>query len=91
MNKAELIDNVQKALGTETTRREAEGAVDAVIGAISQGIKSDGKVQIVGFGSFDVKKRAARLGRNPQTGEPMDISASKSVGFKPSAALKGSL
>lgn len=91
MNKAELIDNVQKALGTETTRREAEGAVDAVIGAISQGIKSDGKVQIVGFGSFDVKKRAARLGRNPQTGEPMDISASKSVGFKPSAALKSSL
>lgn len=91
MNKAELIETVQKALGSETTRREAEGAVEAVIGAICQGVKSDGKVQIVGFGTFEVKKRSARQGRNPQTGEPMAISASKSIGFKPSTIFKDSL
>jgi DNA-binding protein HU-beta len=91
MNKSELVENVQKSLGDETTKRAAEEAVEAVLGAIAQGIRSDRKVQIVGFGTFDVKERAARQGRNPKTGESMPIAASKSVGFKPSAALKGSL
>lgn len=91
MNKAELIEAVQKALGPETTKRAAEDSVSAVLDSIAKGVKKDKKVQIIGFGTFEVKKRAARMGRNPKTGESMKIGASKSVGFKASAALKGSL
>lgn len=91
MNKAELIDAVQAALGKEATKRAAEDAVTAVLDSVVAGIKRDSKVQIIGFGTFEVKHRAARQGRNPKTGEAMQIAASKSVGFKPSAALKGSL
>ena len=91
MNKAELIEAVQKALGKDTTKRAADEAVEAVFDSISKGIKKDKKVQIIGFGTFEVKKRAARMGRNPKTSESMKINASKSVGFKPSSVLKGSL
>ncbi len=91
MNKAELIDAVQTALGKEATKRAAEDAVTAVLDSIVSGIKGDSKVQIIGFGTFEVKHRAARMGRNPKTGEAMQIAASKSVGFKASAALKNSL
>ena len=92
MNKAELIEAVQGALGPDATKRLAEDALTAVLNSIVSGIKGpDKKVQIIGFGTFEVKNRAARMGRNPKTGEAMQISASKSVGFKASAALKGSL
>jgi DNA-binding protein HU-beta len=91
MNKAELIEAVQKALGKDITKRAADEAVEAVLDSIAKGIKKDKKVQIIGFGTFEVKKRAARMGRNPKTGESMKIGASKSVGFKPSSVLKGSL
>jgi DNA-binding protein HU-beta len=91
MNKAELIESIQKALGAEATKRSSEEALDAVLSSIAKGVKKDKKVQIIGFGTFEVKKRAARLGRNPKTGEALKIAASKSVGFKASAALKGSL
>lgn len=91
MNKAELVESVQKALGKDATKRAAEDAVSAVLESISKGIKKDKKVQIIGFGTFEVKKRAARMGRNPKTGESMKIAASKSVGFKASSTLKGSL
>jgi len=91
MNKAELIEAVQKALGADATKRAAEDAVSAVLESIAKGVKKDKKVQIIGFGTFEVKKRAARMGRNPKTGESMKIAASKSVGFKASSALKGSL
>lgn len=91
MNKAELIEAVQKALGSDATKRSAEDAVSAVLESIAKGVKKDKKVQIIGFGTFEVKKRAARMGRNPKTGESMKIAASKSVGFKPSSVLKGSL
>jgi DNA-binding protein HU-beta len=91
MNKAELIESIQKALGADATKRSAEEALDAVLSSIAKGVKKDKKVQIIGFGTFEVKKRAARLGRNPKTGEALKIAASKSVGFKASAALKGSL
>ncbi|MDP0492070.1 MAG: HU family DNA-binding protein [Verrucomicrobiota bacterium JB023] len=91
MNKAELIESVQKALGNEATKRSAEEAVAAVLDSIAKGVKKDKKVQIIGFGTFEVKKRAARMGRNPKTGESMKIAASKSVGFKPSSTLKNSL
>ncbi len=91
MNKSELVESVQKALGKETTKRLAEDAVKAVLESIAKGVKKDKKVQLIGFGTFEVKKRAARMGRNPKTGESMKIKASKSVGFKPSSVLKKSL
>lgn len=91
MNKAELVESVQKALGKDVTKRAADEAVEAVLDSIAKGIKKDKKVQIIGFGTFEVKKRAARQGRNPKTGEAMKIAASKSVGFKPSSVLKNSL
>lgn len=91
MNKAELIEAVQNAMGKDATKRAAEDAVTAVLDAIANGVRADRKVQLIGFGTFEVKNRAARMGRNPKTGEPMQIAASKSVGFKASSALKSSL
>jgi len=91
MNKTELIEAVQGKLDEGATKKQAEQAVSAVLGAISQGVVSDGKVQVIGFGTFEVKERAARMGRNPKTGEEMQIAASKSVGFKASSNLKSSL
>lgn len=91
MNKAELIETIQAALGPEATKRSADEALEAVLSSIVKGVKKDRKVQIVGFGTFEVKQRAKRTGRNPKTGEAMEIPASKSVGFKPSSSLKESL
>lgn len=91
MNKAELIDSIQAALGSDATKRSADEALEAVLSSIAKGVKNDQKVQIVGFGTFEVKSRPARTGRNPKTGEAMQIAASKSVGFKPASALKNSL
>jgi DNA-binding protein HU-beta len=90
MNKAELIEAVQTKLGGDTSKRAAGEAVDAVLAAIAKGVTKN-SVQLVGFGTFKVAKRAARTGRNPKTGEAMKIKASKTVRFVPSAALKGSL
>lgn len=91
MNKAQLIEAVQKTLGGETSKRLAGDAVDAVLAAISKGVAKSGSVQLIGFGTFKVAKRAARTGRNPKTGESMKIKASKTVRFVASAALKKSL
>ncbi|MCU0780878.1 MAG: HU family DNA-binding protein [Akkermansiaceae bacterium] len=91
MNKADLIDAVQKALGPIATRRAADDAVTAVLAAIVKGIKKDKKVQIVGFGTFEVKTRAERIGRNPQTKQPIQIPKSKSVVFRPAVGLKADL
>jgi DNA-binding protein HU-beta len=91
MNKAELIESIQAALGPDATKRSADEALEAVLSAIAQGVKKDKKVQIIGFGTFEVKSRAARQGRNPKTGEAMQIAASNSIGFKPSSVLKASL
>ena len=91
MNKAELIDAVQAKLGKDATKQAAEDADTAVLESIANGVRQQGKVQLIGFGTFEVKNRAARMGRNPKTGEPMQIAASKSVGFKASSTLKGSL
>lgn len=88
MNKTELIEAIQAALGPDATKRNADDALDAVLNSIIKGIQKDKKVQIIGFGTFEVKQRAARTGRNPKTGESMQIEASTSVGFKPSSALK---
>ena len=89
MNKTELIAAV--ADKAELSKKDAEKAVKAVIDSISEELKAGGKVQIVGFGTFEVSKREAREGRNPQTGTTMQIKASKSPKFKAGKALKDSL
>jgi DNA-binding protein HU-beta len=91
MNKAQLVDIVQKELGKEISKAAAERALNAVLGAIERGLKSGTQVQLVGFGTFRVSKRAARLGRNPKTGEQIQIKASKTVRFSAGQGLKQSL
>lgn len=86
MNKGQLIEAVASELGD--TKAAASRAVDAVINCITSGIKQDEGVTIVGFGTFVKKQRKARMGRNPLTGQPLEIKASKTVGFKPSLTLK---
>ena len=91
MNKGELVDAVQAALGGDTSKKQAEDAVAAVLNSIADGVRNTGSVQVIGFGTFKKKHRAARQGRNPKTGETIQIAASTSVGFTPAAALKKSL
>ncbi|MCC6708361.1 MAG: HU family DNA-binding protein [Gammaproteobacteria bacterium] len=86
MNKAELIDAV--ALAADITKASATRAVDAVFDNICTALKKDEQVSLVGFGTFVVRSRAARSGRNPQTGATIEIKASKVPGFKPGKALK---
>ena len=88
MNKAQLIEAIQKQMGPETTKKAAEEALNAVVEAIKEGVQKDEKVQIVGFGTFVLKTRSARTGRNPKTGEPLEIAESRTVGFKASSSLK---
>ncbi len=89
MNKAELREAVQKSLDCSGTA--AEKAVNTVFEAVQEGLQRDGTVQIMGFGTFLVKDRAARTGRNPTTGEPIQIPASKTVQFRPGKGLKEGL
>ena len=91
MNKSELIDAIQAALGSDATKRSADEALEAVLSSLEKGVKKDKKVQIIGFGTFEVKERAAREGINPKTGQKIQIAASKTVGFKASSRLKDSL
>ncbi|TFG83762.1 MAG: HU family DNA-binding protein [Chromatiales bacterium] len=86
MNKGDLIDVVADDAGL--SKADATRAVDAVIGAVTKALKSDQQVSLIGFGTFVVKKRAARQGRNPRTGETIQIAASNVPGFKAGKALK---
>ncbi|WP_156936086.1 HU family DNA-binding protein [Anoxybacteroides tepidamans] len=86
MNKTELINAVAETSGL--SKKDATKAVDAVFESITEALKSGDKVQLIGFGNFEVRERAARKGRNPQTGEEMEIPASKVPAFKPGKALK---
>ena len=89
MNKQELVELIQKDKDANfESKAAAERALKAVLGSIEAGIKKDGMVQLIGFGTFSIKSRSARKGRNPATGEEIKIKASKSVGFKPSSQLK---
>jgi DNA-binding protein HU-beta len=89
MNKQELVTTVMEdSKGGIETKAGAERAVNAVLAAIESGIKKDGVVQLIGFGTFTVKTRAARKGRNPSTGAEIKIKASRTVGFKAGVALK---
>ena len=89
MNKRELVEAVAESTGQ--TKSGAEGALDAIVDAISGALAAGDKVTLPGFGTFEVRERAARSGRNPQTGEAMEIAASRSAAFKPASALKQSL
>ena len=91
MNKAQLVDVVQKELGKEVSKAAAERALDAVLRSIRKGVQGGGPVQIVGFGTFRVSKRLARMGRNPKTGAAIQIKASKTVRFSAGQGLKESL
>lgn len=85
-NKAELVSEV--AAKTKLTKKDVSEAVDAVFEAIQEDLAKGEKVQLIGFGTFEVRDRAARKGRNPQTGAEIEISASKVPAFKPGKALK---
>ncbi|MEM7540036.1 MAG: HU family DNA-binding protein [Pseudomonadota bacterium] len=89
MNKAELIEAVAEA--ADLSKAGATSAVDAVLDNITSALKRGDQVTLVGFGTFNVRERAARSGRNPRTGETIQIAASKSPGFKPGKALKDAL
>ena len=86
MNKSELIDAI--ALSTDISKAAAGRALDATFEAIAEALKESDQVSLVGFGTFQVKDRAARMGRNPQTGEPIEIKASRMPGFKAGKGLK---
>lgn len=86
MNKTELINAVAEQ--TQLSKKDVSKTVDAVFDTISDSLKGGDKVQLIGFGNFEVRERAARKGRNPQTGEEIEIAASKVPAFKPGKALK---
>lgn len=86
MNKAELIDAVAET--ANLSKADATRALDAVLNGISAALKKGEQVALVGFGTFEVRERAARTGRNPQTGATIEIKASKAPAFKPGKALK---
>lgn len=89
MNRTELVEKVAAETGLD--KRQAEAAVVAVADAVMSETKAGNKVSIFGFGTFTPTSRAARTGRNPQTGAPVKIAASKSVRFAPASAYKSSL
>ena len=89
MNKSELTEAV--AQQAELTKADAGRALDAMIGAISKTLKKGDTVSLIGFGTFSVKKRAARTGRNPATGETIKIKASKTPSFKAGKAFKDAI
>jgi DNA-binding protein HU-beta len=86
MNKTELV----KAVSTqaELTQKDAAKVIDALLETISNTLAKEEKIQLIGFGTFEVRERSARKGRNPQTGEEIDIAASKVPAFKPGKELK---
>ena len=86
MNKQELIDNI--AASADITKAAAARALDSVIDSVTNSLKKDDSVVLVGFGTFSVRSRAARTGRNPQTGEEIQIKAAKVPAFKAGKALK---
>lgn len=89
MNKAELVEVVAEA--ADISKAAAARAVDALTETITKALRKDDQVTIVGFGTFTVRKRAARSGRNPRTGETIKIKASRVPGFKAGKALKDAL
>ena len=86
MNKSELIDHIAEQ--ADISKAAATRSLDALIGAVTDTLKKSGSVTLVGFGTFSTSERAARTGRNPRTGESIDITSAKVPKFKPGKALK---
>lgn len=86
MNKSELIDAA--ASSADLPKADVQKALESVLDEITQAVKKGDKVALTGFGNFELRERAARTGRNPQTGEEMQVPASKSPAFKPGKAFK---
>ena len=91
MNKAEMIEAVRQGSGLDLSSKATGEIVDTVFDTISGAIKQDGRFSLAGFGTWTVRARAARMGRNPQTGATIEIKASKTVGFKAAPSLKEGL
>ena len=89
MNKTDMVDAVAKI--TKLSKKESEGAINAVLDTITDALANDEKVVLVGFGTFEVRTRAARKGRNPRTGAAIKIKAAKVPKFRPGKALKDAL
>ena len=89
MNKTELIAAVAEKAGL--SKKDSEAAVNATIDAITEGLQAGNKVALVGFGTFEVRERAARTGRNPKTKEPIQIAASRVPAFKAGKAFKDAI
>ena len=88
MNKGELVEAVQKKAGADLSKAAADRLVSATIESIFNSLKKGQSVQLIGFGTFSIGKRAARTGRNPQTGEALKIKAAKTIKFTAGKALK---
>lgn len=91
MNKTELVKKIVENAEVELTKKQAEAALNATIESITEALVEGDKVQLVGFGTFETRERAARMGRNPQSGEPMEIPASRSAALKVGKDLKEKL
>jgi len=89
MTKAELVSDV--AAKTGLSKKDSEAALNEIVAGLKKAIKKDGRFVVPDFGTFTVKKRKARIGRNPATGATIKIGASKTVGFKPAPGFKKSL
>ncbi|SEM14590.1 HU family DNA-binding protein [Halomonas daqiaonensis] len=89
MNKSELVEAI--AASADIPKAAASRALDAMVDTVTDSLKKGDSVSLVGFGTFQVKERAARTGRNPQTGQPIEISAAKVPSFKAGKALKDSV
>ena len=89
MNKTELVSSVAEIAGV--SKKDTEQVLNAFFSTVQETLKQNDKVQIPGFGSFEVRERAARTGRNPLTGETIEIAAAKAPAFKPGKALKDAI
>ena len=89
MNKTELVEAIAKK--ADLSKKDAEAALKAFTDTVGAQLKKGDKIQLVGFGTFEMKTRAARTGRNPQTGAAMKIAASQTLSFKPSSVFKSAV
>ena len=91
MNKKDFIDHVSANAGIQISKKDAEAVIDAAFGVIGESIKTEHRFAYPNFGTFTIRERPARDGRNPQTGANMKIKTSKTVAFKPAPTLRDSL
>lgn len=91
MTKAELIERLQKGTGKDLSKKDLNQLLDEIFDHISKSVKKDKRFVYPGFGTFQLRKRAARVGRNPRTGVEIKIGASKTITFKPAPNLKSGL